>query len=179
MTTTKSAIKIDTLKVDTDFAADAARLGKAGDKVQMDVHRHLYAIAFRWSETGDIRPAVARVNTLIAAMPKGFRVNAIRQWVEAMFGFEYVEKQGEVPAGFKAGKIKADALPMDDILHKRWYEFTAEAPYKPLNFGAELAKLLKRAGERATSAKGDDVDPKLLDAVKRAISTYQEENVPH
>lgn len=169
---TAKTLNIAKLTTDAEFAKDCASIAKRADTVQMDIHRHLYAIAFRWNETGDVRPAVKRVNALIDAMPKGLRVNAIREWVEVMFGFEYVEKQGDAPACFKAGPIKGADLPMDSILHKRWFELKQEAPYKPINFGEDLAKLLKRAGERANSAKGDDVDGELLVAVQAAVSAH-------
>lgn len=163
------AVKLST---DADFAKDVASIARRGEAVQMDIHRHLYAIAFRWNETGDIRPAVSRVNLLIGAMPKGIRVNAIRTYVEVMFGFVYVEKAVGVPEHFKEGPVKGAALPMDSIMNKRWFEFSPEAPYKPIDFGADLAKLLKRAGERANSTKGDTVDAVLLTAIQRAVTDY-------
>lgn len=169
---TDKTMNIDKLNSNADFAKDAASLARRGVTLQMDIHRHLYAIAFRWNETGDVRPAVQRVNAMIDAMPKGIRVNAIREWVEVMLGFVYVEadKATKVAAQFTAGAIKGDALPMDGILNKRWFELKQEAPYKPIDFGADLAKLLKRAGERANSTKGDDVDPEMLQAVQRAVA---------
>jgi hypothetical protein len=168
-------INIAKLVTDADFTADAALIHKRVDTVQNDIHRHLYAIAFRWNETGDVRPAVKRVNALLDAMPKGIRTNAIRAWVEAMLGFEFVEKAGDVAEHFKAGAVKGSALPMDTIINTRWFDFTKEAPYKPLDFGAELAKLLKKAGERVNSTKGDAVPAGMLDAVSKAVAAYQAE----
>jgi hypothetical protein len=167
---TSKTLNITTLVSDADFSKDAASIAKRGESVQMDIHRHLYAIAFRWKETGDIRPAVKRVNALIDAMPKGLRLNAIREWVEVMFGFVYVEKSKDVPEHFTAGPIKGADLPMDTIMQKRWYEFKAEAAYKPINFGESLSKLLKQAGQRVNSAKGDNVDAEMLAAVKAALT---------
>lgn len=169
---TKINLNIAKLVSDADFTKDAASIAKRGETVQNDIHRHLYAIAFRWNETGDIRPAVKRVNALIAAMPKGLRLNAIREWVEVMFGFEYVTGTKEQPEHFKAGSIKGSDLPLDTIANKRWYEFKPEAAYKPINFGDDLAKLLKRAGDRANSTKGDNVDKRLLDAVAKAVAQH-------
>jgi hypothetical protein len=167
---TAKTLNITKLTDDKSFAADAASIAKRGEAVQMDIHRHLYAIAFRWNETGDIRPAVKRVNDLLTVLPKGLRLNAIREWVEVMFGFEYVEKSKDAPEHFKAGAIKGADLPMDTILHKRWYEFKAEAAYKPINFGESLQKLLKQAGQRVNSAKGDEVDAEMLAAVQAAVA---------
>jgi hypothetical protein len=168
--TTKTAVAAVKLNTDADFAKDVLSIAKRADTVQMDIHRHLYAIAFRWNETGDIRPAVSRVNLLIGAMPKGIRVNAIRTYVEAMFGFIFVEKATGVLEHFIAGPVKGAALPMDSILNKRWFEFSAEPPYTAINFGADLAKLLKRASDRMNSTKGDEVDKFLLDAVSKAVA---------
>ena len=168
------AMDITKLQSEADFAKDVASIARRAESVQMDIHRHLYAIAFRWNETGDVRPAVLRVNALIDAMPKGIRVNAIREWVEVMLGFEFVEadKATKISAQFKAGSIKGADLPMDSILNKRWFELKQEAPYKPIDFGADLMKLLKRAGERASSTKGDTVDPELLVMVQRAVADH-------
>jgi hypothetical protein len=47
-----------------------------------------------------------------------------------------------------------------------------EAPYKPMNFAADLAKLLKRSGDRVTSDKGDEIDPRLLLAINRAVDAH-------
>ena len=168
-------INIAKLSTDADFAKDLLSLHKRIDTVQNDIHRHLYAIAFRWNETGDVRPAVKRVNALLDGMPKGVRANAIRAWIEAMLGFEYVEKAGDVAEHFRAGPVKGASLPMDTILNTRWFDFTKEAPYKPMDFGAELAKLLKKAGERVNSTKGDAVPAGMLDAVAKAVAAYKAE----
>ena len=169
-------LNVTALSSDAAFKKDRESIFKAVTKAQNDIHRHLYAIAFRWNETGDVRPAVERVNALIDGMPKGVRVNAIRSWVEGMLGFIYVDKEGDKPAHFVAGKVKAKALPMDEIANTRWYEFKAEAPFKPMNLTDDLMALIEKASKRGREAKdGDVIDLALVDKVRTLIAQHKHE----
>lgn len=163
---------------DKGIAAAIAKVHQQADSWQLNVHKLLWAIANRWQETGDIRPAVGHVNSLLdkGAM-LGARKNAIRSWVEKFFGFVYVT-EGEAKDSFIAGKTKAKDLDMDSIRNVRWWEFKPEPAHKPLDFEADLMKLLDKAEKRAALHKdGDNIDLRLLNALKATRSEYIREQL--
>lgn len=163
--------------VNSDDAIDAAILSvqKRGDSVQMDIHRILYALTERWHTTGDVRPAVRHVNMLIDNMPKGIRCNAIRSWVEVHMGMIFAE-EGENKGKFVAGKRKAKELDLKGAMNERWFEFKAEAPYKPMNFEQMFATLMTKAA-KADPAKGDEVDKGLVEALAKAKHEYMQSKI--
>lgn len=163
-------INYDTPVTDTDFLVIRDSLHAAGKTLQMNIHKYLVAVAVQWHATGDIRPAVSRVNSLLDGMPKGVRSNAIRAWVELYFGF-VIPVDGENKGVFIAGKLKGANLLMADIPNKRWFEVTPEQAYEPVNLIDMLSALIVKAQKAQTAGKGDVIDPALLNAVIAARET--------
>lgn len=169
-------ISIDKLTLANDDAAiDRAIAGihKKSATLQLDIHKVLVAIAKRWESTGDVRPAVKHVNTLLAkGQLGGMRTNAIKAWVQEFFGFIVVE-EGEAKGSFVFGKLKAGALDLVAIVENKWWEFKPEAEYKPMDFDKMLMALLSKAEKRTeTATEQDKVDPALIAAVKLARANY-------
>lgn len=176
-------INFNTLdKVNDEAAITAAieALHKRSDTLQMDVHKLLVAIAVRWAQTGDVRPAVQHVNKLLEKGKfGGMRANAIKAWVETFFGFKYVT-EGERKDSFIAGAVKGADLRLKEIGNTRWWEFKPEAPYKPLDFDKMLLALLKKAEDRSKDAKPeDDIDTGLLEAIRKARAAHIESQIAH
>lgn len=172
---TKVKVDFKSMLTDAAIVACIGSVHKRADTLQLDVHRILVAIAAKWQKCGDIRPAVVQVNMLIDDMPKGVRSNALREWVELYFGFTIAVDGVNKDKFTKEGAVKPDTLDLKELANKRWFDVSKEAPYKPIDFGKDLEKLLKRGGERVNSTKGDAVDAKLLQAVQAAVAAHQRE----
>ena len=159
---TKLALAIS----DDQFLAAIESIQRRGNSVQLDIHLFLVAVASRWANTGDVRPAVTMVNNLIEALPHGVRSNAIKGWVEAHLGF--VWDQTDL---FKAGTLKHADLSIKKLANIRWWEFKPEAEYKPMNFTEAVLSLIKRADDRLQKRDPRDmIDASAVQAVKSATS---------
>ncbi|SEN67424.1 hypothetical protein SAMN05216227_102030 [Pseudorhodobacter antarcticus] len=168
-------INYNALLTDTAIMAAITANHAEHNSAQLNTHLILVAIAIKWKACGDVRPVVVQINALLEDMPKGVRSNAIREWAE-MCLLLAVAEEGDNKGKFYAPKgVKADALDMEAIKNKRWFEMKPEAPYKPMNFAADLTKLLKRGGDRLTADKGDEINPELLLAINRAVDAFNVE----
>lgn len=168
------AISVDKLvRANSEDAITNAITGihRRSNTLQMDVHLVLCAIAKRWNQTGDIRPAIKHVNHLLQnGQLGGVRTNAIKAWVQEFFGFQLVEA-GEAKGTFCKGTIKAPDLAA--IADNRWWEFKPEPEYKPMDFDKMLMALLDKGEKRAATATAEDkVDPALIAAIKAARTNY-------
>lgn len=148
------------------------------ETVQSNYQHILVAIARQWAKHGDVRPAVQQVNSLLDTMPKGVRSNAIRKYVEVFFGM-IVKLDGDDKGKFVAGKIKGSDLLLDKITGTAWWTFAPEAPYKPLDFAAEFAKLVKKAVDRADKTTTGDIIPAEMLAQCKAILAGMPEATAH
>jgi hypothetical protein len=158
-----SRINFKTLNTEAEFKAAVGSISKRGQSVQLDTHLYLNSVASRFVETGDVRPAVARVNALIADFPKGMRSNAIKAWVEKFLSMSIG------PDGvFIAGASKAKDIDLKECANNRWWEFKPEADYVPISdFQKLLAQLVKK-GEKDRKECGElsVVDAVKLDALR-------------
>lgn len=158
------------LTTDDHITLAIGKVHAQADTLQMNIHRILVAVAQQWVKHGDVRPAVGHVNALLDAMPKGVRSNGIRKWVEVFFGM-VLKVDGDDKGKFVAGKLKASDLLMDKLTASTWWTFAPEAPYKPLDFAAELQKLVKKAVERADkTTTGDMIPAELLAGCKALLA---------
>ena len=111
---------------------------------------------------------VTLVNTLVEAMPKGSRVNALRDFLVTFAKVEY----DEATKGFKFAKHKeTDLIGAQNIM---WTEFKPEQPYVAFDLQALIAGVLKKAD---TALKDDkhqnEVDFELLGKL-RALTEQPE-----
>jgi hypothetical protein len=161
------------------FANAVADINQRGASLQLDIQRYLVAVCYRWLETGDVRPAVDRVNMLIdkKALFKGVRRNAILTWVETNMGFEYLT-DGDNKDKFHANKAKATRLVMAELTKQEnhWYNFTPEPEYKPLDLNVLLKALVAKAEKRQQTAKASDqIDPEQLAALKALVRSEDQQ----
>ena len=110
---------------------------------------------------------VSLINDLVAAMPAGSRVNALREFIEKFGKVFYDDKT----KAFKHAKKGVTML--EDAMATMWTTFKPEQPYKPMNLAAEVAALLKRAQDRYSDMKETDkvtlLGLKALEDAKMAI----------
>lgn len=167
---------------ETDYTKARLNIRERGEGLQLDIHHYLYAVAYQFSATGDVRPAVKRVNSLLDDMPKGVRSNAIKAWVEKFLGFAIIE-EGDNKGQFHANKAKGANVDTQAAKNARWWEFKPEPEYKGFNLNAEIMRVIAMAEKAnkiddANKREKIDVDQEQLNAlralaVKEAVAEQQ------
>ena len=157
----------------TAFYNAVLDINTRGAALQLDIHKYLVAVCTRWVETGDVRPAVLRINILIEKKElfRGVRRNAILKWVETNMGFGYIT-EGDNKDKFHANKAKAKALNLADLTKQEnhWYNFKPEPDYKPLDLNAMIANIVAKAEARQKTVKETDaIDAEQLAALKALV----------
>jgi len=98
------------------------------------------------------------INDLVDAMPKGSRVNALRDYILAHGKVHYCEKN-KVFTHNKEG-----SLDLEGALKVSWVEFKPEAEYKPIDVMKLMKALAKKVSE-ADEAMGDKCSSEQAQAV--------------
>lgn len=125
----------------TTYNKEIDLICKAGETVQLRVHKLLHTMASDWQKSGDVRPVVIGVNYFLSTAPKGFRITAVQKWVEKFYGFIW----NSGTKAFVAGKTKGSDLDLTAIKNIRWWEFTKEPQFVPITDADKLiAQLLKK-----------------------------------
>lgn len=103
--------------------------------------------------------AIDLFNEMIAGMPKGARINALREWFNTFGAVVYNEKTKLFVAD-KRPEAKND---IEGAKAKEWTEMKPEAPYKPMDLTKAVAALIAKAKKVADDPQdGDKVDPAML-----------------
>ena len=100
---------------------------------------------------------VTIVNQLVEAMPKGARVNALRDFIMA-FGKVKYDEENQIFAHDKAGNFD-----LDGAQEKSWTEFKPDPDYKPVDALALVTALVKKI--KAERKEGDKVTAKQSTAI--------------
>lgn len=143
-------------------ALDKAILSIAsrGKKLDNDIWRcAVSAIAHHWAD-GDRSKGgdVTKINNLVAAMPRGARVNALRDFITA-FGSVVYDPEQKIFVHDKNGS--AD---IEGAMAQSWVEFKPEAEYKPFDALAAIKAMAKKAAA-ADLEKGDKCNKKQQAAI--------------
>tara|TARA_R110002167_G_scaffold235258_1_gene440575 strand:- start:385 stop:861 length:477 start_codon:yes stop_codon:yes gene_type:complete len=128
----------------SDIVAAIKSISGRGAKLDKDIQRAAVSAMSHHNEHGD----VTIINELVAAMPKGARVNALR---------DYILAHGKVSFDDKAKAFvhaKEGSFDLEGALAISWVEFKPEAEYKPLDALKLVTALAKRIAA-ADSDKGD------------------------
>lgn len=132
-----------------------------GKKLDHDIHVAAVSCLAHHKQHGD----VTLINRLVEAMPKGSRVNALREFVQAVGGVSYDEKA----KAFKHEKGKA--FDMEAAVATSWTEYKPEPEYKPFDAMAAMKAMLKRVDD-ADPAKGDKVTPEQAKALHTLAASW-------
>jgi len=135
-----------------------------GKKLDSDIHVAGVSCLNHIELHGDITLAVR----LIDSMPKGSRVNALREWMNVHGKLRYNAETKE----WSYAKDKTTLL--EEAIATSWTEFKPETAYRPLDFETELTKLITKAFERVQSKKGDKINIDTLKQVANAIGYKKE-----
>lgn len=145
------------MKLVTGAAAIATAIesiANRGKKLDRDIHIAAVSCIKHHADHGDI----TLMNRLIAAMPKGSRVNALRDWVQVFSGMTYDE-------GSKAFVHEKDKpVDLDGAIATTWTDFAQEKAYVPFDAQKAIAQLVNKL-KSADAKKGDKVTPEQAAAI--------------
>lgn len=125
-----------------------------GKKLDRDIQIAALSCMDHHAKHGD----VTLINRLIDAMPKGSRVNALRDMIENNGAVSYDEKSKT----FMHDKTKTFDLEAASAM--MWTEYKPEAPYVPFDAQAAVKALFKKVKE-ADPARGDKVSKEQAAAI--------------
>lgn len=140
---------------------DSAKLDKAilsiagrGKKLDNDIWIAAVSAINHHAEHGD----TSKINNLVAAMPKGARVNALRDFIQCFGAVDYDTAQKIFV------HVKGASADVAGAMETSWTEFKPEAEYKPFDALAAITAMAKKAKD-ADVAKGDKCNKKQAAAI--------------
>lgn len=137
-----------------DIVAAITSISGRGARLDKDIQKAAVSVMAHHAEHGD----VTLINELVAAMPKGARVNALRDFILAHGKVQF-------DADSKSFTHNRDgSFDLEGALSVLWTEFKPEAEYKPIDVLVLIEKLAKRVA-KADVALGDKVNAEQLLAV--------------
>lgn len=126
-----------------------------GKKLDRDIWVAAVSAMAHHAKHGD----VTLINRLVEHMPKGSRVNALRDFITANGKVKY-DEQAKCFAHDKEGNFD-----LDGALEKSWTDYKPEQPYTPFDASAAVKALIKKL-DAADSEKGDKVTPEQDKAIR-------------
>ena len=138
-------MKIITSKAAIVTAIESIRT--RGKKLDADIWLAAVSVTAHAEAHGDVTLA----NTLVDAMPKGSRVNALLAHLECFGKFTYNDKKKELAFD------KSKTTDIEGAMGKSWVDFKPETPYKGLDLAKAIVTLIEKANERLDSDEESDV----------------------
>lgn len=158
------------------FAAALESIVNCGVRLDRSIQR--FAVSAILHATVNGNPC--HINDLIANMPKGSRVNAVRDWFTTFGPVEFNKDTKEFDldkdAATAGRKEIADGAVLPEVIAvsvtTAWTDFAPEQAYKPIDFTKMIEKAVKIAQKRLDDdeGKGDKIDADLLTAVKALVT---------
>ena len=130
-----------------------------GSKLQKDIHVCAVSCLNHIEKHGDI----TLLNRLVAALPAGWRANAIKAWAEEFGKVNWDNTQ----KAFTFDKAKKSNI--EGAIAVSPEEFKPEAEYKPLDLAEAIKALIKKAQERVGS-ENDNMPEELFNKLNQLVS---------
>ena len=167
---TKSNVKLpktlDVTVTDEMIAKDIAVVKSKVNTVNNAIQSVLTKVMLRWHQSGDVGTACRFMNTLVLELDgSAVRTNAVKAWVEAHCGFNWVK--GEDGKSLFTYNKKQTKISYEDVVvahQNTWSTFTAEKDYVPFNLNDKIQQLINSATKKAE--KGNDADVIDADSLK-------------
>ncbi len=147
-----------------------------GKSLDRDIQRYAVS-AILWTA---MHGNCSHVNDLVANMPKGSRVNAVKDWFTTFGPVEYNRETKEFSVDTDHAAIMKAELASGAVLPELiavsvttpWTDFSPEAPYSPIDFLKVIQKAVASAQKRldADEDKGDTIDPILLATISKLVT---------
>ncbi len=158
------------------FADALKSIVNCGKKLDRSIQRFAVSAAMHAIVNGN----ACHINSLVANMPKGSRVNAIRDWFTTFGPVAYNKKSNEFDidkdkAALGVAEIKAGATLPEVIavaVQSPWTDFAPDPKYQPIDFTAMIIKAVVSAQKRIDedANKGDKIDPVLLAKIAKLVT---------
>ena len=111
--------------------------------------KDIQAAAVNIAEHVKVHHETSLINSLVDAMPKGSRVNALRTWFESCAKCIYdAEEKVFIPSRDDAPELP-DGYPI-------WTDFKPEPEFKPFDLNKKIEDLLKQARKASESERADE-----------------------
>jgi hypothetical protein len=154
------------LTTKTAILAAISDISVTGKKLDQMIWVAAVSVTAHAEKHGDVTLA----NTLVEAMPKGSRVNALLGFLEAFGKFTYDEENK------KLGFDKSKTTDIDGAQAQSWTAFKPEPPYQGMNLEMALAALIKKANDRVDSDnEADDIDSGRLSVLAKLLNDWDAE----
>ena len=181
---TKSNVKLPkTLDVKVTDELIEKRLKSVNSKVKNvnnEIQLTLTTIMLRWHQSGDVGTACRFMNTLVLELDgTAVRNNAIKSWIEAYCGFNWVK--GDDGKSLFTYNKKRSKVSYDDVVtahQNMWSTFTKEAEYKGVDSykianqaKAIMDKALQGAEKDSEKHKVDNIDMDFYKLINEYLMT--------
>lgn len=154
-----------------DVAKGAVLTGKRSATLKQDIHKMNVSILHQWMVHGDASHAARTAATLLAATDKYYSQPLVN-WFKVHGGFDYDPKNEEQPFTYTKTKITADEVKA--AKNETFEQLTPAPKAKPMNFLAELQKVIAKADKHlAKSVEDDEVDAEQVFKVKQFLASLQ------
>ena len=172
---TKSNVKLPkTLDVTVTDELIEKRIKSVNSKVKNvnnEIQLTLTTIMLRWHQSGDVGTACRFMNTLVIDLDgTAVRNNAIKSWIEAYCGFNWVK--GDDGKSLFTYNKKRSKVSYDDVVtahQNMWSTFTKEPDYKGMNLDDVIAKLIIQVEKKLE--KPNELDNINLETYKALKNT--------
>ena len=146
----------------TAITAAITSIVRRGKVLDRDIQVAALSTMQHHSEHGDS----TLINTLVAGMPKGSRVNALKQFIETFGGVAYdVDEK-------KFTHVKGKVFDIEGAMSIMWTEYAPEAVYVPITDTLTLIKVLAKKLEKDVEKMGDSslVDMAILAQLEAMVT---------
>ena len=130
-----------------------------GSKLSKDIHLTAVSCLNHIEKHGDI----TLLNRLMAALPAGWRANALKAWAEEFGKVNYDNTQ----KAFTYDKAKKSNI--EGAIAVTPEDFKPEPEYKPLDLEVAIKALIKKAQERVNS-ENDNVPEELFNKLNSLVA---------
>jgi len=160
-------VKVTDAMIEKDIVAVKSKVRTVNNAIQSILTK----VMLRWHQSGDVGTACRFMNTLVLELDgTAVRNNAIKSWIEAYCGFNWV-KDDNGKSLFTYNK-KRSKVSYDDVVtahQNMWSTFTKEAEYKGMNLDEMIAKLIIQVEKKLE--KPNELDNINLETYKALKNT--------
>ena len=160
-------VKLTDAMIEKDIIAVKSKVKTVNNAIQSVLTK----VMLRWHQSGDVGTACRFMNTLVLELDgSAVRNNAIKSWIEAYCGFNWVK--GDDGKSLFTYNKKRSKISYDDVVtahQNMWSTFTKEPEYKGMNLDEVIAKLIIQVEKKLE--KPNDLDNINLETYKALKNT--------
>ena len=160
-------VKVTDAMIEKDIVAVKSKVRTVNNAIQSVLTK----VMLRWHQSGDVGTACRFMNTLVLELDgTAVRNNAIKSWIEAYCGFNWVK--GDDGKSLFTYNKKRSKVSYDEVVtahQNMWSTFTKEPDYKGMNLDDVIAKLIIQVEKKLE--KPNELDNINLETYKALKNT--------